>query len=353
MFKSKTKSFILSHPNKSIFPRNVINSNLFHSNFDVSRQFSGSNPCPKSAERNLKRRKLLKSSSSVCPSNEIMDSSRTKIEEKIGGVYDAQRECYHTLYMQEKEEKIRYFNIIKSLESKINDLERELAEKSTKCYCKLISENEQLSNFKSKVYAFSQKYDELNVNFLALIKSVDTTFQNLSLNKQLKKFDFFMEEMGKTYNNFKDLFNTLAKFMTNKQEEYNFLLKTKDDDITQLKFEICEIKKKCGCVCWRHCLECEEINQDNNEVNNSLSKTQFNDLINEYAAKSSHNSLNPNISKSKEKNNPLSTVRQRNSYYNTGYNKNANSLVLNRSRKDCQKARINNLRNRIFYMLDN
>ena len=154
-------------------------------------------------------------------------------------------EC-QKLLMEEKMKNKNYSENIIALNKYIEDLEFQLKvncqsntlnENRNEEIMRLKRENEELKQFKEKVYLFSIKYDEVNKDILNCISSIGRIIEKYSMQNTSNDFDYRSNEIFQIANNFKNIMNNLNDFMNIKQEEYNILLNEKENEIIKLRKE--------------------------------------------------------------------------------------------------------------------
>ena len=102
---------------------------------------------------------------------------------------------------------------------------------------RLRQENQELKLFKEKVYEFSTKYDEINKDILNCLKCIEKIVQIYNMQNPSLNIEYSNNTLNKMSEQFKSVINNFTNFMTVKQEEYNTLLKEKENEIEKLKRE--------------------------------------------------------------------------------------------------------------------
>ena len=152
------------------------------------------------------------------------------------------------LLAEEKLKNKNYYENIISLNHQIEELEFQLKNNCHNCQnCeninindelnKLRQENLELKLFKEKVFAFSKKYDELNINILNCLKSIEKIVQVYNDNIADNENTQYNNNLNIISDKFKSVIDYLTNFMDAKQEEYNALLIEKENEIEKLKNE--------------------------------------------------------------------------------------------------------------------
>ena len=146
------------------------------------------------------------------------------------------------------EEKIKNKNLTENiilLNKHIDDLECRLnkncCQNNNNNLCEeliqLKQENQELKLFKERVYSLSMKYDELNINIINSLKSIEKIVEIIN---NCSSQNFFCEnekikEFNKISNNYKSIIDNLTIYMNIKQDEYNMLLLERENEIEKLK----------------------------------------------------------------------------------------------------------------------
>ena len=157
------------------------------------------------------------------------DNFGKKEKDERNNMYNFQR----MLIEERIKSKSYYENIIK-LNKYINELESRLQDENDMNdeLIRLRKENEELKLFKQKVYNYSMKYDELNVDIFNCLKSIENAVELFTKEDSNKdNLEYKAEQLNRINDNYKSVINLLYEFMNGKQDEYNNLLMEKDNDI--------------------------------------------------------------------------------------------------------------------------
>ena len=211
---------------------------------------------------------------------------------------------------------------------------------------KLKKENQELKNFKQKVYNFSMRYDEINENILNCLKSLDAIINMLSNGNISQNYEINFGEIQKTSDNFKEILNYLVDFISIKQDEYNSLLQQKEFDNLKLKKEIEKLNN---------------INNNsvsfNNRNENNYKTDDFNKTpVNNYGKnkfefnKNNNNELNYDFGdfNNIRNNKKFRTIEN---FYNENFINNNNQNHENR--QNSQLKRLNSIKNSLNNILNN
>ena len=146
-----------------------------------------------------------------------------------------------------KEERIKnkkYYENIIQLNNHIDELEYQL---NHRCQHEIINdeiimlrkENEELRQFKQKVYEFSMKYDEVNKDILLCLKNIEKAVELFNINiSNNNHIEYKNDTLNKISENYNSIINNLTNFLNKKQDEYNTLLGEKENEINKLKSEL-------------------------------------------------------------------------------------------------------------------
>lgn len=201
-----------------------------------------------------------------------------------------------------------YLSEISSLKFQIADLNNQL-HYHPDCLCKcnhndcnrnidnLIKENEVLRRFKENVFAISKKYDEINESVLLSLKEIDHLFTQMNDAKgginDLKK----MQTIESSIHTFEKVINTLVDMMKSKQDEYNYLIEIRENEINQLSYEGDKLKHHiCSLENNLHILNHKEDHCHNCLKNNNLCICYHNHHYSSPEKKYISQRLNKNIS---------------------------------------------------------
>ena len=103
----------------------------------------------------------------------------------------------------------------------------------------LRKENEELRQFKQKVYEFSMKYDEVNKDILLCLKNIEKAVELFNINiSNNNHIEYKNDTLNKISENYNSIINNLTNFLNKKQDEYNTLLGEKENEINKLKSEL-------------------------------------------------------------------------------------------------------------------
>lgn len=105
-------------------------------------------------------------------------------------------------------------------------------------YDKLLKENEELRKFKEEVYAISKEYDNINENVIVSLQEMDKLFTKINEAKYNMTYTKKAQELAKAQASFENVINTIIEMMKGKQDEYNFLVKEREKEVSDLKEEI-------------------------------------------------------------------------------------------------------------------
>ena len=164
-----------------------------------------------------------------------------KIKNEANNLYICQK-----LLREEQLKNKNYYENIIQLNKVIDELEFKL---KTNCQnyqncinvndelIKLRKENDELKLFKERVYNFSMKYDELNKDILDCLKSIEKIIEIFNMDNYSFSVDNKNCNLNEMSENFKSIINDLTDFIAVKQEEYNTLLKEKENEIEKIKRE--------------------------------------------------------------------------------------------------------------------
>ena len=212
---------------------------------------------------------------------------------------------------------------------------------------KLKKENQELKNFKQKVYNFSMRYDEINENILNCLKSLDAIINMLSNGNISQNYEINFGEIQKTSDNFKEILNYLVDFISIKQDEYNSLLQQKEFDNLKLQREIEKLNNinNNNTVSFNNRKENNYKNDDFNKtpVNNyGKNKFEFN--------KNNNNELNYDFGdfNNIRNNKKFRTIEN---FYNENFINNNNQNHENR--QNSQLKRLNSIKNSLNNILNN
>lgn len=179
----------------------------------------------------LRLKRLASSIESIPPnkslvrSNSIFTNNRPKRE----GLEDRLHE--------ERMKNSRYLSEISSLKMQIECLNKQQHCHRIDCNenrDKLIRENEELRKFKDTVFSISKRYDEINKGVLISLKEMDQLFAQMNEAGEGMTYFNKMGAIESSINTFENVINTLEVMMKSKQDEYNFLIGTRENEIKQL-----------------------------------------------------------------------------------------------------------------------
>ena len=148
------------------------------------------------------------------------------------------------LFRKEKEKNAELENDIIILHRRIDELESEQSEKKQNLpnQKELLKEIKELQEFKENVYQISQRYDEINESIIESLREIEILFQQMSKNKF--NFNTKMIGMEKIKGNFEEVIRKVLETLNAKQDEYNYLLSTKNEEIKNLLDQIEQFKEK-------------------------------------------------------------------------------------------------------------
>ena len=113
-------------------------------------------------------------------------------------------------------------------------------------YKKLKNEIKELRTFKNKIFQISKIYDNINQEIFAALGKIQKLSEELNKSYYNKvnddyltiNYDFEINCHENIHKTIQEIFNYISKFLKNKQDEYNYLIQTKDiklDEITKQK----------------------------------------------------------------------------------------------------------------------
>lgn len=226
----------------SLCPKNkIIMSNLMfqlplkNNSFSYERN-NTENPNERSAlHKSHKITKLIK---------EITNSNPVQFPSEKTNLYNCQK-----LLLEEKIKNKNYYDTIISLKKQIEELESKLEFNSPNIndeIMRLRHENQELKEFKERLYSFSVKYDEINRDIINCLKSIEELVQifNDDYSDYNENVEYKNNNLNKISYNFKSIVNNLCNFMKIKQSEYNYLLIEKDKEIQELKTDFNNINSE-------------------------------------------------------------------------------------------------------------
>lgn len=229
-----------------VYPRNSINSNPLLNSYTSTHKYKSSKSLSKSPKSLINQKKNI-----ICDTNNILNEYQNrKLEEPLNRSYGnkfnpnlCDSEYFKNAYIKEREKNEQYLLLIKDLEKKNEDLQNSLYNKQVKYLNDLTTENNKLKQFQNKVYSYSKKYDEINENILQILRVIDDTIQMLDDTKKNYNFNYKYNSIVSCQQNLKDVINEMTKFLANKQDEFNYLLNVKDEEIAKINQEKSELKK--------------------------------------------------------------------------------------------------------------
>lgn len=144
------------------------------------------------------------------------------------------------LLIEEKMKTKNYYDNIKLLNKHINELESKISNNYQDNYIKdelikLRQENKELKLFKEKVFEFSMKYEEINIDIFNCIKSIEKIVHLFNMDNTNKDIEYKNDNLNKISDNFKSILENLSNYISVKQDEYNTLLLEKENEIERLK----------------------------------------------------------------------------------------------------------------------
>ena len=113
-------------------------------------------------------------------------------------------------------------------------------------YKKLKNEIKELRIFKNKIFQISKIYDNINQEIFAALGKIQKLSEELNKSYYNKvnddyltiNYDFEINCHENIHQTIQEIFNYISKFLKNKQDEFNYLIQTKDiklDEITKQK----------------------------------------------------------------------------------------------------------------------
>jgi len=113
-------------------------------------------------------------------------------------------------------------------------------------YKKLKNEIKELRIFKNKIFQISKIYDNINQEIFAALGKIQKLSEELNKSYYNKvnddyltiNYDFEINCHENIHKTIQEIFNYISKFLKNKQDEFNYLIQTKDiklDEITKQK----------------------------------------------------------------------------------------------------------------------
>ena len=113
-------------------------------------------------------------------------------------------------------------------------------------YKKLKNEIKELRTFKNKIFQISKIYDNINQEIFAALGKIQKLSEELNKSYYNKvnddyltiNYDFEINCHENIHKTIQEIFNYISKFLKNKQDEFNYLIQTKDiklDEITKQK----------------------------------------------------------------------------------------------------------------------
>ena len=113
-------------------------------------------------------------------------------------------------------------------------------------YKKLKNEIKELRTFKNKIFQISKIYDDINKDIFAALGKIQKLSEELNKSYYNKvnddyltiNYDFEISSHENIHKTIQEIFNYISKFLKNKQDEFNYLLQTKDiklDEVTKQK----------------------------------------------------------------------------------------------------------------------
>lgn len=102
----------------------------------------------------------------------------------------------------------------------------------------LVNENQKLKNFQNQVLKISKNYDDINEAMAESIKKVQSLLEDVKNRLSSNKQDQVKNRVEEIYENFNTIVVNVDSVLQAKQDEYNFLLDTKEKEIKFLRDEI-------------------------------------------------------------------------------------------------------------------
>ena len=113
-------------------------------------------------------------------------------------------------------------------------------------YKKLKNEIKELRTFKNRIFQISKIYDDINKDIFAALGKIQKLSEELNKSYYNKvnddyltiNYDFEISSHENIHKTIQEIFNYISKFLKNKQDEFNYLLQTKDiklDEVTKQK----------------------------------------------------------------------------------------------------------------------
>lgn len=102
----------------------------------------------------------------------------------------------------------------------------------------LVNENQKLKNFQNQVLKISKNYDDINESMAESIKKVQALLEEVKSKLSSNKTDQIKNQVEEIYENFNTIVVNVDSVLQAKQDEYNFLLDSKEKEIKFLRDEI-------------------------------------------------------------------------------------------------------------------